>query len=77
MKFEYKTERVELYGSGITMTDSKYYAEESEKKANLERVLNENASKGWRLKLTQSYGQNSYEAILIFEREIAEGGISL
>ena len=75
---EYKTEIVKTYclWQVLNGVGGPGYADAFWRKANLEKVLNENAAAGWRLKATQSCAQDNDYVILIFERE-AEGEISL
>ena len=75
---EYKTEIVNVYCID-SLNDGSQVA--IERKNELEKVLNKNADEGWHLKTMQACGrgngsQNS-AMLLIFEREITEGEITL
>ena len=75
---EYKTEiigtyNIRAFANGV---GSYGYDQAAKKKAVLDKVLNENAAAGWRLKATQACAQDGEYVILFFERE-AEGEISL
>lgn len=76
MRFEYKTEVVRVDSLRyIVFDENNPYAKEQ--KETIERILNEYAADGWQLKTTQAFDNGNVNVILVFEREITEGEITL